>query len=165
MLISLREPGEPKFTCQIRRNSSLTISSRLHGLFFFACVLPLPTYWAFIPSPGRNINASNSAWETRAGVALLNISQIVLVRSVALWGFNSFLHYSDPIRPPWKAPWGGNYWVEISLSYLYYSGYLVLGHFFPFEGCFPPVLFTVYIGVSLLHLPSGAPFAPFRALG
>jgi hypothetical protein len=58
-----------------------------------------------------------------------------------------------------EAPWGGNYWVQISLSYLYYLGYLVLGRFFPFEGCFPPVLFTVALGVSLLHLPSGAPFS------
>jgi hypothetical protein len=80
--------------------------------------------------------------------------------SVALWGFNSFLHYLAPLRPPWQAPWGGDYWVQISFSYLYYLDYLALGHFFPFEGCFPPVLFTVALSVSLVPLPSGAPFRP-----
>jgi hypothetical protein len=52
--------------------------------------------------------------------------------------------------------------MQISLSYLYYLDYLVLGRFFPFEGCFPPVLFIVALSVSLVHIPSGA---PFRALG
>jgi hypothetical protein len=74
--------------------------------------------------------------------------------------FTSFLHYLAPLQPPWQAPCGGYYWVQISLSYLYYLGYLVLGHFFLVEGCFPPVLFTASLGVSLAHLTSGAPFRP-----
>jgi hypothetical protein len=39
---------------------------------------------------------------------------------VALWGFNSFLHYLAPLRPPWQTTWGGNYREQISVSYLYY---------------------------------------------
>jgi hypothetical protein len=54
-------------------------------------------------------------------------------------GFQLFLVLLCPFDPPWQALWGGNYWVQISVSYLYYLDYLVLGHFFPFEGCFPPV--------------------------
>jgi hypothetical protein len=78
----------------------------------------------------------------------------------SIMSFQLFSALLSLLRPPWQAPWGGNYWVQISLSYLYYLGYLVLGHFFPVEGCFPPVLFTVALGVSLSHLPSGAPFRP-----
>jgi hypothetical protein len=42
--------------------------------------------------------------------------------------------------PPGQVTWGGNYRVQLSLGYLFYSDYLVLGNFFPSEGCFPPVL-------------------------
>jgi hypothetical protein len=81
--------------------------------------------------------------------------QPLFVNTVALWVFNSFLQYLA-LFIPWKDPWGGNNWVQISLSYFYYLGYLVLGHFLPFEGCFPLVLFIAALDVSLLHLPFGS---------